>query len=207
VKVQGLRPDQVRALLAHNSAAGLIPRSVQIFHGTLRAMLGEAVREEVITRNPAVGAPSLEHHEVKPWSPEEASHFLTASAGHRLYALFAVGVALGLRRGELLALRWPMWTWTSGWPMSARTSSDCPRSGSSTAAPRPDGRDGRSRCRAGRSRCCGLTVPVRPAEVRVVRDVLGHSQIAITMDLYSHVMPSALREAADAIDRAFGQGE
>jgi integrase len=43
--------------------------------------------------------------------------------------------------------------------------------------------------------------------VRVVRDVLGHSQIAITMDLYSHVMPSALREAADAIDRAFGQGE
>ena len=25
-------------------------------------------------------------------------------------------------------------------------------------------------------------------------DVLGHSQIAITMDLYSHVMPAALRE-------------
>jgi len=38
-------------------------------------------------------------------------------------------------------------------------------------------------------------------------DVLGHSQTAITMDLYSHVMPTALREAADAIDRALGQGE
>jgi hypothetical protein len=36
-------------------------------------------------------------------------------------------------------------------------------------------------------------------------DVLGHSQIAITMDLYAHVMPTALREAADAIDRALGQ--
>ena len=42
---------------------------------------------------------------------------------------------------------------------------------------------------------------------RVVMDVLGHSQFSITMDLYSHVMPSALRDAADAIDRTFGQGE
>jgi integrase len=39
---------------------------------------------------------------------------------------------------------------------------------------------------------------------RVVMDVLGHSQLAITTDLYSHVMPTALREAADAMDRALG---
>ena len=38
----------------------------------------------------------------------------------------------------------------------------------------------------------------------VVMDVLGHSQLSITMDLYSHVMPSALRDAADAMDRALG---
>lgn len=50
--------------------------------------------------------------------------------------------------------------------------------------------------------------PPRPGRTRSgVMDVLDHSQIAITMDLYSHVMPSALREAADAIDRALGQGE
>ena len=30
-------------------------------------------------------------------------------------------------------------------------------------------------------------------------DVLGHSQLSITMDLYSHVMPSALLDAADAM--------
>ena len=35
-------------------------------------------------------------------------------------------------------------------------------------------------------------------------DVLGHSQLAITTDLYSHVMPTALREAARAVDRALG---
>jgi hypothetical protein len=36
---------------------------------------------------------------------------------------------------------------------------------------------------------------------RVVMDVLGHSQLSITMDLYSHVRPSALRDAAHAMDR------
>ena len=41
---------------------------------------------------------------------------------------------------------------------------------------------------------------------RVVMDVLGHSQLSITMDLYSHVMPSALRDAADAMDRALSEG-
>ncbi len=36
---------------------------------------------------------------------------------------------------------------------------------------------------------------------RVVMDILGHSQMATTMDLYSHVMPAAHREAADLMDR------
>jgi hypothetical protein len=41
---------------------------------------------------------------------------------------------------------------------------------------------------------------------RVVMDVLDQSQLSITMDLYSHVMPSALRDAADAMDRALNTG-
>ena len=98
----------MRTLLARKVAEGLSARSVQIVHGTLHTMLGEAVRDEVITRNPAavVRSPALTREEVKPWSPQEASAFLSASVDHRLYAVFAVGVALGLRRGELLALRW-----------------------------------------------------------------------------------------------------
>jgi hypothetical protein len=34
-------------------------------------------------------------------------------------------------------------------------------------------------------------------------EILGHSQLAMTTDLYSHVMPTALREAADAMDHVF----
>jgi hypothetical protein len=51
---------------------------------------------------------------------------------------------------------------------------------------------------------CASLLLAQGVPPRVVMDVLGHSQIAITMDLYAHVMPTALREAADAIDRALG---
>jgi integrase len=49
---------------------------------------------------------------------------------------------------------------------------------------------------------CASLLLARGVSPRVVMDVLGHSQLSITMDLYSHVMPSALRDAADAMDRA-----
>lgn len=35
---------------------------------------------------------------------------------------------------------------------------------------------------------------------RVVMETLGHSQIGLTMDTYSHVMPSLQRDAADLMD-------
>lgn len=41
---------------------------------------------------------------------------------------------------------------------------------------------------------------------RVVMDVLGRSQIGVTMNTYTHVMPSLVDEAADAMDRALGTG-
>lgn len=57
-----------------------------------------------------------------------------------------------------------------------------------------------------RDTCASLLV-AQGIPARVVMDVLSHSRIAITTDPYSHVMPTALREAAAAIDRALGQSE
>lgn len=54
---------------------------------------------------------------------------------------------------------------------------------------------------------CASLLLAQGALPRVVMDVLGHSQLSITMDLCSHVMPSALRDAAAAIDRALGGGQ
>ena len=55
-----------------------------------------------------------------------------------------------------------------------------------------------------RHTCAALLRP-KNVPARVVMEILGHSQLAMTTDLYSHVMPTALREAADAMDRVFVQ--
>ena len=39
---------------------------------------------------------------------------------------------------------------------------------------------------------------------RVVMEVLGHSSFALTMDTYTHVMPTLMRDGAQAMDRALG---
>ncbi|PWU49662.1 site-specific integrase [Micromonospora globispora] len=96
-------------------------RTVQQVHAVLRAMLSQAVREELLARNVArlVQAPAPEREEIHPWAEAEARAFLAAVRAHRLHALFVVALALGLRRGELLGLRWSdvdldagqLWVW------------------------------------------------------------------------------------------------
>ena len=54
---------------------------------------------------------------------------------------------------------------------------------------------------------CASLLLAQGVTPRVVMEVLGHSQLSITMGLYSHVMPTALRAAADAMDRALGGSE
>ena len=39
---------------------------------------------------------------------------------------------------------------------------------------------------------------------RVVMERLGHSDIGLTLNTYSHVIPALRQEAADAMDRVFG---
>jgi integrase len=53
---------------------------------------------------------------------------------------------------------------------------------------------------------CASLLLAQGVSPRVVMVVLGHSQLSITIYLYSHVMPSALRAAADAMDRALSGG-
>ncbi|MBF9068175.1 tyrosine-type recombinase/integrase [Streptacidiphilus fuscans] len=74
----------------------------------LRNALNAAMREELLLRNVAVlvGIPSAESKEIIPWSAEEAIGFLRSARPHRLYAAFVLALVLGLRRGELLGLRW-----------------------------------------------------------------------------------------------------
>jgi integrase len=88
--------------------ARLSPSSVRRIHATLRSALNDAVRRRVIPYNPAALA-ELEptrRPKVRPWEPQELGAFLDFAAGHRLGVLFEVLAMTGLRRGEVVGLRW-----------------------------------------------------------------------------------------------------
>jgi len=74
----------------------------------LCAALTRAVREELISRNVARLAelPAWEPAEVRPWSADEAFAFLRAAKDDLLFPAFVLPILYGMRRGEVLGLRW-----------------------------------------------------------------------------------------------------
>ena len=52
--------------------------------------------------------------------------------------------------------------------------------------------------------CCASLLLAQNVHPRVVMELLGHSQIGLTMNTYAHVMPTARREAADLLGRLLG---
>ncbi len=103
-----------RRLLAsgrRNGNGGLSARTVRYLHTILNRALADAVRAGCLPSNPAALAdpPSARaaRARVYPvWSPEELSRFLTVAKNDTFYLVFHLAAATGLRRGELLGLRW-----------------------------------------------------------------------------------------------------
>src|SRR5436190_12849783 len=74
----------------------------------IRNALGDAYRMELITRNVAtqVKTPPLNNKRRLGLALAEARRLLKVIDGERLEALYVLALTTGLRRGELLALRW-----------------------------------------------------------------------------------------------------
>jgi integrase len=88
---------------------GLHPRTVGHVHRALHRMLKQAVRWQLIARNPAsdLELPTVPKAEMVTLTREEASVLLRAADARPLMrSLVLLGVATGARLGELLALRW-----------------------------------------------------------------------------------------------------
>jgi integrase len=107
-QLQKLSAQHLQQLLNQKRESGLSARSVQYIHATLRAALNDAVNMDLVKRNVAtqVQTPRAPRHEISPLSPEQARRLLDVAHSHRLGALFSVALALGLRQGEALGLRW-----------------------------------------------------------------------------------------------------
>ncbi|MGH9023958.1 MAG: tyrosine-type recombinase/integrase, partial [Acidimicrobiia bacterium] len=92
----------------HDGKAGLSTRSVAYTHRIVTHALKDAVSWGLLSRNPAahVDPPRVARPEMHVWSQKEVQRFLASVADDRLYALWTVLLATGLRRGEALGLRW-----------------------------------------------------------------------------------------------------
>jgi integrase len=101
--------DQPRCCAAGKCCSKqLSPLTLAYVHSVLKSALEHAVREEEIPRNVArnvrTGTPRPRRFE--PLTTEEARAFLAAASDHRLQPLFELALHTGLRKGELLGLRW-----------------------------------------------------------------------------------------------------
>jgi integrase len=107
LRLRDLRPGHVEAMLRTVKAGPTTRRRV---HATLRSALSDAQRRQLIPYNPAdtkrVTLPKATRPKVQVWQPAELGRFLDAIGQHRLGALYELDALTGLRRGELLGLRW-----------------------------------------------------------------------------------------------------
>lgn len=98
----------VQRLYAAKLDEGLSPGTVRLIHANLSKALQKAVRWRLVSVNVArsATAPKNNAEEVKPLTREEVKRLLDAARGDRFEALYVLAVTCGLRRGELLGLRY-----------------------------------------------------------------------------------------------------
>lgn len=102
-----LTAAQVQAMINTMAATGGT-RIAQYTRGVLQQALNRAVKWDLVSRNVvlATDRPRNIPRTITPLTEEQAQQLLEAVTGHRLEALYRLALALGLRRGEVLALRW-----------------------------------------------------------------------------------------------------
>ncbi len=250
----------------------LSPRTVHYAHSTIRKAMQDAVDSGLLLRNVAasnaIKLPKAVNREMQVWSGPQLKEFLDFVHDDRLVAAYTVLGTIGLRRGELLGLRWKDVDLEAGRMAVLQTvievdgkrifSTPKTRAGRRVLAPgagsidalrqhrtrqleermalglgRPGPDDlvfanadgtaigpglfsdrfdrlvkasGLPRIRVHDLRhtaaTLGLSAGIQP---KVMSERLGHSNIAMTLDLYSHVLPAQQVEAADRIDaQVFG---
>lgn len=108
IRLQKLTAFQIESFYARKLKDGIAPATVQLMHAVLHKSLDYAVLRGFVPRNVSdtVSSPRKERHEIQTLTPEQAQHLLEVAHDHRLEALLTVALATGMRRGEILALRW-----------------------------------------------------------------------------------------------------
>jgi integrase len=106
--LQAVMPTHLNSLYGDLRAAGRAPKTIRNVHGVLSKALADAERWGLVSRNAArlADVPAVARPKLRVWSPEQTRAFLRAVASDRLFAAWLLAATTGMRRGELLGLRW-----------------------------------------------------------------------------------------------------
>ena len=108
IPLNKLTPANIQKLYADLLTSGLSGTSVRYVHNNLHRALKYAVKQELISRNPAdlVDPPRIDHIEMRVLTPDESKTLISGCVGTDIYLPVLLGLSLGLRRGEALGLQW-----------------------------------------------------------------------------------------------------
>jgi integrase len=271
-QLQKLSPQHLQSFYTKKLEEGLSTTTVISFHNVLHKALETAVRWNLLPRNicDLVSPPRRKRFEIQPLGIEQVQQLLAAARDHRLEALFILALASGLRRGELIGLKWQDINFLTGTlqvrRILTRVPSKLPGKGYVEAEPKTE--KGRrsillppfviealkqhrvkqlaSKLKAGSAWqdhdyvfCTSIGTHLNPTRdvldqlkallkkaglpdirfhdlrhssatmllgmgvhPKIVQEILGHSQISMTMDTYSHVLPTMQREAMSKMNAA-----
>jgi integrase len=266
-QLQKLMAQHIQVFYTQKLNEGLSPTTVNGIHAVLHKALDDAVRLGLIARNAcdAVSPPRRAHFEIQPLSMEQSQQLLAAAKGHPLEALFALALTTGMRRGEILALKWQDINFSQHTLQIRRIFTRRPGNRYIETEPKTE-KSRRSillaplvvellkqhkahqleaKLKAGETWqerdlvfCTSLGTPMNPSKVvdrfktllkqaelpairfhdlrhsaatillsmgthpKVVQEMLGHNQISMTMDIYSHVLPTMQKDAVSKLNDA-----
>jgi integrase len=274
-KLQNLSAQHIQAFYTRKSNEGFSALTVISFHNLLHKALDTAVKWNLVARNMCklVDPPRRQRFEVTPLTLEQIQKLLSAVEGYRLGALFKLALATGMRRGEIMGLKWQDIDFERGKlqvrRVLSRIPSKMPGKGYEEAEPKTQksrraiiiasfaltslkehrASQAEEKKKAGinwqehdyvfctplgthlnptRDVLDQLKVFLKRADLpdirfhdlrhsaatlllslgvhpKVVQEILGHSQISMTLDIYSHVMPSMHEDAMNKLNEAVGK--
>ncbi|MFE9566944.1 tyrosine-type recombinase/integrase [Streptomyces sp. NPDC006692] len=107
-RLEKLEPEHLERFYRKMQANGSSAGTAHQVHRTVKTALNEAVRRRHLTINPAsvAKAPKVEEEEVEPYTLEEVQRLLAEATKVRNTARWVIALALGLRQGEVLGLKW-----------------------------------------------------------------------------------------------------
>jgi len=116
VPLQKLQAVQVQAMYSEKlcngrigrGVGGLSPRTVRYLHTVLREALQQAMKWGMVARNVCdlTEPPRVVRPQMQTWTPDEARVFLATAKKDAYAALWVLALTTGMRRGEMLGLRW-----------------------------------------------------------------------------------------------------